>query len=294
MISITGIGGIGKTALADAVVRDIIKTFYYKEIIWLRIHRPSQTVTLAHLITELGTRLYPHLSPETPMEKQRLLIRQRLAEFPHLIIIDNIETRIEKSLLDHLRDLADPSKFLLTSRISLPEIRTFSLTQLSIADMMNLIHHQTQHIGLADALQITIEQAQSIYEVVGGNPLAIKLDVGLMVELSLTKILADLQQVQLEDVEALYRHIYWHAWRALTPEGRTLLRVMPLASTSGTNIRNMAAISGLAEEQLRQPIKELTNRCLLETRGTAENRAYSIHRLTESFLLTEIIHWPDT
>ena len=36
----------------------------------------------------------------------------------------------------------------------------------------------------------------------------------------------------------------------------------------------------------------LRNRSLLEVRGTIQAKRYGIHRLTETFLRTEIIHWP--
>lgn len=69
--------------------------------------------------------------------------------------------------------------------------------------------------------------------------------------------------------------------------------MMPLAAGVGVKPEQMQAMSGLAEQQLWPAITELVNRSLLEVRGTTWERRYGIHRLTESFLRTEIIHWPD-
>jgi hypothetical protein len=54
----------------------------------------------------------------------------------------------------------------------------------------------------------------------------------------------------------------------------------------------MRAITGLTEAELWPALQELRNRSLLEAQGTVQAKRYGIHRLTETFLQTEIIHWP--
>ena len=68
---------------------------------------------------------------------------------------------------------------------------------------------------------------------------------------------------------------------------------MPLVAESGGTPDYLRALSGLAEAQLWPALQELRNRSLLEVRGTAVEKQYGIHRLTETFLQTEIIHWPE-
>jgi hypothetical protein len=128
--------------------------------------------------------------------------------------------------------------------------------------------------------------------VTGGNPLAIKLVVSLAAVLPLAQSLADLVKGQPGPIEDLYRRIYWRAWHTLSSEARALLQAMPLVAELGATIQQMQAISGLAERQLLPAILELVARSLLEVRGPAWDKLYGIHRLTESFLRTEIIHWP--
>jgi hypothetical protein len=55
----------------------------------------------------------------------------------------------------------------------------------------------------------------------------------------------------------------------------------------------MGAASRLSSNQLRPAITELVNRTLLEVRGTPWERRYGIHRLTNAFLRTEIVHLPE-
>jgi hypothetical protein len=53
----------------------------------------------------------------------------------------------------------------------------------------------------------------------------------------------------------------------------------------------LQALSDLALRDFWDAVQQLTERSLLLVRGTVWERRYSIHRLTESFLRTEIIKW---
>ena len=68
---------------------------------------------------------------------------------------------------------------------------------------------------------------------------------------------------------------------------------MPLVAEPGALPEQMLTISGLPEGKFWPAVTELVSRSLLEVRGTLHERRYGIHRLTETFLRTEIIHWPD-
>ena len=94
-------------------------------------------------------------------------------------------------------------------------------------------------------------------------------------------------------VEELYRHIYWQSWRTLSEPARTLLQAMPLVAESGGEPAYLQAISGLDEEDFWPALSQLRSRSLLEVRGTLEEKRYGVHRLTETFVRTEVVHWPE-
>jgi hypothetical protein len=168
----------------------------------------------------------------------------------------------------------------------------FALGELSLSNATELIGHHAGSTGLTELTQIGEPEAGVIYEVTGGNPLAIKLVVGLATRLPLDQILGDLIQAKTTEIEGMYRHIYWQAWRLLSEEAQALLEIMPLSAALGFTPDHMLAISALTAGQFWPAVVELVNCSLLETRGTVTERRYGIHRLTESFLQTEIIHWP--
>ncbi len=74
---------------------------------------------------------------------------------------------------------------------------------------------------------------------------------------------------------------------------QALLQAMPLVSGAGATADYLQEISGLSAGQLWPAIQELRKRSLLEVRGDIREKRYGIHRLTETFLRTEIIHWPE-
>ena len=130
-----------------------------------------------------------------------------------------------------------------------------------------------------------------IHEVAGGNPLALKLLVGQMHTLSLSRVVDDLRQARGQKVEELYRFIYWRSWQLLSEDARRVLAIMPLLAESGGGLAQIGALSELHEESLAAALTQLVRLCLVNVRDTVEARRYCIHRLTESFLLNEVLKW---
>ncbi len=302
VVALVGIGGIGKTSLADAVTRQVIREFVFDDVIWLRImpqtmdgrsHSPDHAYTT--IISEIAQQLWPQAFRDISPQQQLIRVRQTLKERPFLIIIDNIETDTAH-LLAHLGDLADPSKILLTSRVrptKLAGVFNFSLDELSYADAADFIRHQARETGIYALESADDEDITAVFNMTGGNPLALKLVVSLLDILPLSQILTALSKGQAGDVENLYKYIYWQTWQTLTSEMQALLQSMPLVSGAGATADYLQEISGLSAGQLWPAIQELRKRSLLEVRGDINEKRYGIHRLTETFLRTEIIHWPE-
>ena len=64
---------------------------------------------------------------------------------------------------------------------------------------------------------------------------------------------------------------------------------MPLAQ--GGTFTQLKTVSELTTSDLHQALEQLVKFSLVEVRGDIEQRRYSIHRLTETFLLTEVAKW---
>jgi hypothetical protein len=304
VVAISGIGGIGKTSLADAVARWLIPTLAFDQVVWLRVDiDPLGEAPLSVeeswevLLTALGEHIdAEHMGShrlDDRMEKIALALRER----PLLVIIDNLESENHtKYVLAQVRKLVNPSKFLLTTRarptVAAPAFFR-SVEELPFGDAAGLLRHHAQTIGSQALAAADETDYEAIYKVTGGNPLALKLVTGLAAVLPLPQILEGLGSSHPGPIEDMYRHVYWEAWRSLSRLGQQLLQAMPLVAESGALPGQMMAMSGLTEAQLWPAVTELFSRSLLEVRGNVRERRYSIHRLTETFLRTEIIDWPE-
>lgn len=308
LIAVDGIGGGGKTALADNLVREMVPSNRFVDIAWVSaqqqnftpavglqpINQPALDVTT--LTEALLKQLAPTTSPGLSPQAQANTLADLLKKAPYLVVIDNLETTADyQALLPTLHQWADPSKFLLTSRYSLyhyPNVFCISLKELNQADTLALLIHEAEIRGLPTLVAASESQLGRIYKVVGGNPLALKLVVGQICTLPLSQVLSNLKQAKSKKIEELYTYIYRQSWQALTEEGRRLLLAMPFTAGQGSDFTHLAAVSGLAPPELSQALEELIALSLVEVGGDIEQRRYRIHRLTETFLLTEIAKWP--
>jgi hypothetical protein len=309
LVAVVGVGGIGKTSLADAAVRALVARPVFADIAWISARQerftlwdglqeapdtaPALTVEglLDGVIEQFG---FQDLT-RYPLHQKRDQLCVRLRGRPYLVVVDNLETAADyRALVPDLQGLVNPTRFLLTSRRSLhdyPGIHNLSLDQLSAADSLALLRHEAGERGLADVAAAPDETLLQIYEVAGGNPLALKLLVGQMHTLSLSQVADDLRQAQGRRVEQLYRFIYWRSWQLLSDEARRVLTMMPLLAESGGGLEQIAALSELPHPALSAALKQLIALCLIHVRGTVEARRYGIHRLTETFLLNEVLKW---
>lgn len=293
---VTGIGGIGKTAVADKVARTLAGDLHYDKMVWL-VHdpdqpeRPSPESARSHFLNRLVEQVCAIPTPGMSDNARWQLLRDLLHTTRHLIVIDNLESEADATALVSICcEIAGASHFLLTSRAyprTDPRVYQRHLTELSETAAVALIQEHATTLTPDSPAPLSDSDARDIYQAVGGNPLALKLVVGLTAVLPLQHVLHDLSQVQHSQVDALYRRIYWRVWRTLHENSRTLLLSMLTSAEEGMTIDHMVGASGLPLSELLNPITELATRSLIEVGGGADRR-YAIHRLTRSFLSAHI------
>ena len=301
---IVGIGGIGKTSLADRITRTLLRSFKFEQVLWLRIdgHSPlfdlsSPQATFETLISNISQQIWPQSAHELTAEEKLIQVRHTLKTRPFLIVIDNLEAEEETAfLLNYLHDLANPSKFILTSRIHLTNqsnVFHYSLNELSYEHAKALLFHYAAEIGIHVMQEATDKEIKQIYAITGGNPLALRLVVSLLDLFPLPKLLADMQHGRPGDIESMYKHIYWKSWKSLSDRAKDLLMAMTLVDEFGALPDFLQTTSQLNEDDFWPALQELRGRSLLEARGTLLKKRYGIHQLTDTFLKTEIVKWDE-
>ena len=295
IIALTGIGGIGKTTLAEKVVARVIPTMMYKDVFWHNVEAPAEKNSLATaeqafqlLIEDLSKQIQLEtMAPSRQVQQLGLFFQQDR----YLVVIDNLELdNTLDFLIEKLRGLAGPTKILLTSR-NHPgtNLQVFShpLKELDFEDTKDFLHYKQKASGFLELLSEA--QVEAIFGVVGGNPLALELVLGLLRDLTLEDVLEDLKQVALSKTEEMYHRIYWRVWHTLSPGAKKVLLALPMATEAGGDSTHLKAITQLEQREFMAAILELSQRSLIMTKGSADQRLYQIHRLTETFLYTNII-----
>jgi DNA polymerase III delta prime subunit len=305
LLALEGLGGIGKTALADALARELASGIHFREIGWVsarrRLFRLSGDVEAltdqpALTLTELADRLIDQFELaglKRQSDGAKLAgVKSFLRSQPCLVVVDNLETVADyRPLVSQLRGLADPSKFLITTRHSLRDVSgvyTLTLRELSRDDTLTLIRHEAETRGLHELADAGEADLVPIYDVTGGNPLATKLIVGQIHTLSLPTVLARFSAAKGKPVEELLDFIYANAWQPLDPNSRRLLQALLLVTKEGGRLEQLAAAAELDEDDAATCLQQLATLSLVNVGGDLRARRYSLHQLTQTFLAQQL------
>jgi hypothetical protein len=219
-------------------------------------------------------------------------LREAFHDIPYLVIVDNLETMDDyRALAPRLRPMADGTRFLLTTRYSMSEysfVRSIHVPPLSEKDGISLLRYELERYASRDHLPSNTA-LKEIYHLVGGLPLALKLVAGQLRHLPTNVVMDNLRSAGNRAAASLYTHIYRRTWALLDEPARHLLLDMLTISPDGEDLEWLRLVSDLTDEQLEQAIAQLTDLALLQTTGTFDHTFYRLHRLTVTFLQTEIL-----
>jgi len=311
LISIEGLGGLGKTALVHRLAMWAAEQADVADIAWVTAQRhrfvtwhgiialpdAEPALTFEGLLDDLVAQLDDADLVREPPDRKEAHLRTLLRERPHLVVVDNLETAVDhQALVPRLWELAGPTRFLLTSRYSLSQhsgVFCLTLDELGESDSIALMRHEASYRGVHSLVEADEAALRRIYETTGGNPLAIKLVVGQARSLPLDRVLARLKGATGRQYEGLFRFIYWRSWEVLSDDARRVLLAMPALAPSGTYWENLQAATGLPDDRLDGAIDQLVAMSLLQVVGREEKR-YAIHQLTYTFIMTDLLEeWED-
>jgi len=313
IVSIDGMGGIGKTALAIEVAERCLREKLFEHIIWVQSPKNLSFVVnnqisslrgltygmVLDVITwQLG---YPSLQAEDFQTKEKR-VRSLLQELKTLVILDNLETAAEPQheFVEHLDKILRPSKAVLTSRHRFKgEVYSIHLGGLSEEDSINLLRQEAAERGIARVREASTEELKEIANAVGGSPLALKLVVGQLGYMPLEAVLKLIKKAELvprhyaDEYVSFYRNIFFPSWKLLSDNARQVLVSMThLSPDIGGTLEAISFISGFPETEVIHCINELWTLSFIEVGESSSLKEviYYLHPLTQYFVLSDIVN----
>jgi hypothetical protein len=205
---------------------------------------------------------------------------------PYLVVLDNLENVEDfRQLAPWLARLAGPTQFLLTARETVPALT--AITQIDLCEMARCAALELIQF-IAEEKSVGSFDPQLVYDLVGGNPLAIILIISQMQVLPPDQVLAS---VRLGSTTDLYTYIYWQSWRVLSEGAQRVLFTIQRAGDQA-DWSWLAMTGELDDSALAAALQSLLDLSLVQPQmDISGQRAYAIHRLTSTFLRTEVLGW---
>ena len=286
-ICIAGVGGIGKSTLANIIVRDLVAKISLDGLCWIDMGDVLGDAAEA-VLTALRRKFFEHDLPLWNVSREMVKL---FSEGQYLIVIDGLNTQLEDPKMMNLIELiGGNSTLVLTSRV-IPNfaggLYTCYIHEMNWENSKKLCEDQLNMLGLEDYTVQLLGELGGIYDVVGGNPRALKIVIGLLRYFPLSLILDDFFRPRMMDITQFYAAVYKPVWQSLGDESKHVLKFMSSLDAEDTTIEVIYNNLNLEKNVLYASIQALVGHTLLEPCGSYQERRYRIHRLTRSYLFSE-------
>jgi hypothetical protein len=302
LIVVKGIGGIGKTALAQEAVRRLATEEFFVQIVWRSTqaerfvgegatHNEVTDYSFDALLADILSQCGMASSAGAPTAVKLQAVREWLSGNRALIVLDNLETVPERdALVASLFEILGKGKLLITSRYALVHHRAFAidLEGLSVEDGIDFLRKTATRQNNRNLMGANRATLTSIHNVTGGAPLAMMLVAGQMNYQPVDHVLKVIEKAGINELSyGFYSFIFRKCWDELDARSRRVLVAMRHFEGNPTADAVRHTVD-MGEEVFYPAATVLVQRSLLNVAVDARQARYSLHPLTRYFINTDI------
>lgn len=281
IIGLTGLGGVGKTALATHLAHQL-KDQFADGILWAQMDATRPAAVLRNFAATFGQA--QAVAEASDMSEKAAIVRQILANKEILIVLDNVE---ESEEIRWLIPSGKRNVTLITTRnqkllVNLGA-KSFELRPLNAIEGLELLKRVTRAENRISAEE---EEAKRIIKLVGGLPLALNITAGYLAEapdLTIAEYAAELEKEEqrldeLKDWEdQANRNVeaaFLLSYRRLEQFGQTLFASLAVFNGPDFSSEAVAAVMQIPPIKAKRELGRLRMLSLVEA-GFGE-REYSL------------------
>ena len=302
VVTIDGIGGIGKSTLALETAYRYCESYAsadpaerFDAIVWVSAKRTYLTAqgvleqrqvfrTLPDLFAAIADVLQHPAINLARADEQRPIVERALSSQRTLLILDNLETVDDEELLLFVRMVPDPTKVIVTTRHRIDVAYPIRLAGMPHADADRLIEQEAARKQVA----LTPADQAALWQRTGGVPLAIVWSIGLMgLGGSVESVLRRLGQGQSDIARFCFEASVAHIRQQ---DAHRLLMALALFAVDASR-EALGAVAGLADDSYGRDLglEELQRLSLVNKEGDR----FSLLPLTREYALAEAAANPE-
>jgi tetratricopeptide (TPR) repeat protein len=300
--SLTGIGGVGKTALACWMTLRAYEEKLFDFIVSVsardRAFTSSGIVATIPTLSSLDD-LLQQICETTgftellalPLDERIKCVKKDVLQFRGLLFVDNLETVDDPLLVQFLEDLPLPTKALVTSRKAKIRVANYPIEMgsFSESEAIAFLDEISQAVGKGDLAELAGAEKKLLVNSCERIPLVIEWLVGRSKGPEKALALAEGLLKEGKHGEELLEFSFRRAYEEMTPEQRSVLQVLGLSNTP-LPIEAVSAGAGLPPHQTADVIEELKDYSLVERVYDTSYRdlVHSLLAVTGAFVYREV------